>query len=71
MKPLGVQFGIGPNGPTLGCRMPSLVEDRVWEAVQDAIDAGWTVEQFRRECAEAWGESLRDRMKDDMERWRR
>lgn len=71
MKPLGIQLGIGPNGPTLGCRMPTSVEDKVWDAVQEAIEAGWTVEQFRRECAEAWKGLLRDRMNDDMERWQR
>lgn len=39
---------------------PSKVEDAIWEAVELAIDNGWTPEQFKSELADAWAERLRD-----------
>lgn len=63
-KPLGVQVDIGVDGlPRVGCRPPSRVEDSIWDAVAEAIDAGWTPQKFRLEAAEAWETYLRDEAK--------
>lgn len=55
MKPLGM---IG-----LAVIKPSRVEDRIWDSVEEAILAGWSPEQFKREAAQAWSQILRDQAK--------
>jgi hypothetical protein len=57
MKTLGLR--IGGNG-SMSVTKPSKVEDAIWEAVELAIDNGWTPEQFKSELADAWAERLRD-----------
>ena len=39
------------------------VEDAVWEAVEQAIEAGWSPERFKAEIADAWKEKLEDKAK--------
>lgn len=58
-KPPGVRFELGPKGPRLSVTRPSPAEDRIWDAVEEAIDGGWTAERFASEAAEAWREKLR------------
>ncbi len=48
MKPIGISA-------CLEVRMPNQAEDAIWEAVQSAIDSGWTPERFKQESALAWG----------------
>lgn len=57
MKSPGIRLGL--NG-SMRVVMPTRVEDKVWDAVREAIDAGWTPQQFRYEIADAWEEHLRD-----------
>ncbi len=52
-----------------GVHRPSRTEDKLWEAVEEAVIAGWTPEQFRRECAEAWRHALQNDMDDTMKQW--
>ena len=61
-KPLGMD-------PFFRVIQPTSVQDAVWEAVEQAIDAGMTVEQFRREAADCWAEKLRQKAKDDTHAW--
>jgi len=61
MKPLGIAFR--PDASLLVLK-PSRVEDKVWEAVEEAISAGWTPRQFVAEAADAWSQGLRDAAKD-------
>ena len=42
---------------------PSKVKDAIWEAVELAIDSGWTPQQFKNEISEAWREKLNDEVK--------
>ena len=63
MKPLGLGFTASESGIGMSVRRPSKVEDAVWEAVEMAIQSGWTPEQFRNEIADAWREKLRDEIK--------
>jgi len=42
---------------------PSDVEDAVWEAVELAIQSGWTPQQFKNEITDAWREKLNDEAK--------
>lgn len=51
-----------PLGMTLDMRIirPSPVEDKVWEAVREAIDAGWSPARMRAEIGEAWDGLLRE-----------
>jgi hypothetical protein len=58
-KPLGLSIGIGESGLSFEVSRPSKVEDAIWEAVEQAIAHGWTPEQFKRECASAWSDRLR------------
>lgn len=62
MKPLGLT-------PDYVVTMPTPVEDAVWDAVEEAQRSGWTVERFRRECAESWSCVLRERAKRDAVLW--
>ena len=71
MKPSGVRIGIGPNGPVMGVPRITRTEDAIWSAVQEAIDEGWTVEDFRRECASAWAQKLSDEREDAKKAWAR
>lgn len=71
-KPLGCAFTVDEHGlPHIGVRMPSRVEDSVWDAVREAIAAGWTVERFRRECASAWDDALNEDRKSAEKEWSR
>ena len=58
-KPLGLSIGIGESGLSFEVSMPHPVEDAIWEAVEQAIANGWTPERFKRECASAWSDRLR------------
>ena len=71
MKPSGVRIGIGPSGPTMSIPRITRTEDAIWNAVQEAVDEGWTVEQFRRECASAWAQKLRDEREHAQREWAR
>lgn len=53
MKPLGIT-------PFFEVRKPSPTEDAIWEAVQSAIDCGWTPERFKQEASAAWIDKLCD-----------
>jgi len=63
MKPLGIGFGISNGLPTMGVHTPSRVEDAVWDAVEEAISAGWTPAKFRREVIAAWDHELDEQKK--------
>ena len=39
--------------------MPSKAEDKIWDAVEEAIEAGWTPQRFKNEVANAWEEYFR------------
>lgn len=55
MKPLGIVFALNEDvDPVLRVRRPTPAEDAVWQAVEAAIDEGWTPERYRNEAAEAW-----------------
>ena len=64
MKPLGMTAGFT-------IVHPNRTQDRIWDTVEEAINAGWTVEQFRAEAAECWVEALRQRAKSDSDAWNR
>lgn len=58
MKPLGLTLFMQVVHPTRA-------EDKVWEAVQEAICAGWTPVRFMREAREAWHAAKEDEVKAD------
>lgn len=58
MKPNGVVIGVGESGVRIGVRRITRTEDKVWEAVEMAVDEGWSVRQFIAEARAAWGERL-------------
>lgn len=64
MKPLGMT-------PTFQIVKPDRIQDAIYEATQQAIDAGWTVDQFRREAAACWRIYLDERQRLDAEVWRK
>jgi hypothetical protein len=64
-KPLGLSMGTSESGDLrFIVSRPSPVEDAVWEAVNKAIEAGWTPQQFKNEAADAWKQRLTDDAKD-------
>lgn len=60
MKPLGISLFVNGDGPSMRCVTPSPVEDAVWDAVEAAIQAGWTPQRFKSEAAAAWEHELKD-----------
>jgi hypothetical protein len=64
MKPNGLSMRVsGAGGIMFAVSTPSRVEDAVWEAVELAIDSGWTPQQFKNEISDAWREKLNDEAK--------
>ena len=55
-KPLGMT-------PMMQVIRPTPIEDRIWDAVSEAIAAGMTPERFRSEVAQAWEHELREEAK--------
>ena len=64
-KPPGISFSVSESDCALMLKtiFPSKVEDAIWDAVEEAINNGWTPEQFKNEVASAW----KDRLKQDGE----
>lgn len=52
MKPYGMDMAFRVITPTQ-------TEDKIWEAVREAINEGWTPERFKHEAADAWKHALR------------
>lgn len=67
MKPNGIKFEISGGCPR---ERVTPTTDAVWAAIKKAREAGWSVEQFRSECAEAWAQSQREEMRSDEKAWR-
>lgn len=63
-KPNGISLTESNGFPRLSVTHASAAEDAAWEAVRQAIWAGWDAQRFKRECAQAWGELLREDAKD-------
>ena len=40
-------------------KLPNSVQDIIWRAVEESVNAGVTPEDFRREAAECWVEKCR------------
>jgi hypothetical protein len=57
--------------PCFAVRPRNSSVDRIWEAVEDAINAGMTVEQFKREAAEAWADTLKKHADWAAKDWRK
>jgi hypothetical protein len=67
-KPYGLSLGLTADGNLrAGVNHPSRAEDAIWNAVEEAIDAGMTPERFKLEAAQAWEETLHSRAKDAAE----
>ncbi len=72
MKKNGISLGFEEGGlPVMRCRTPSDIEDVIWTAVEKAVDAGWTVKQFRSEAATAWDEALVNEAEEALREWRK
>jgi hypothetical protein len=67
-KPLGIRLEFGGGAHVV---RPDQVENAVWDAVEAAVDAGWTVEEFRRECAEAWRSRLLHEADQARKEWKK
>lgn len=60
MKPIEVGMRVTESGAIgFAVNRPSKVEDAIWEAVEQAIEAGWTPRQFKLEVASAWEQRFR------------
>ena len=64
MKPNGVRIGIQSDGsPTMYVPKITRTEDKIWEAVEEAISEGWTPRQFRIEVEESWEYAIKEKMR--------
>jgi hypothetical protein len=70
-KPPGIQYGITASGPYLRVSPRDRVTDAIYDAVEAALDDGWTVEEFRREAASCWSICLAERKRSDEDAWSR
>jgi hypothetical protein len=43
---------------------PTRAQDKIWDAVSEAVCAGMTVKEFIQEAREAWADELRSAAKD-------
>lgn len=59
-KPLGIGIGLRGNNLVMGVTRSAPFEDRIYDAVEEAIADGLTVAQFIGIVREAWGSTLRD-----------
>jgi len=66
MKPLGIEMTYGNSGLGMCVTKPNTAVDSIWQAVEDAIDANMTPQQFMSEVRKAWDQSRRDQNKADM-----
>ena len=55
-KPLGLRMGADA---TMRVTRPSRVEDAIWNAVEEAVDAHWTPQQVKNEVASAFEEAYK------------
>ena len=69
MKPNGLRLELRNGALEFRVSRPSHVEDAIWKAVEGAVDANWTVESFRAECAEAWRHKQKQDAKADAAQW--
>ena len=58
MKPNGVRFHLDNQGLRLHLHKPTRTEDAIWNAVEEAVNEGWTPKQFMDEVISAWEEKL-------------
>jgi hypothetical protein len=42
----------------------SRVEDKIWDAVEEAVNAGWDAQRFIREAHDGWAHKLSEDAKD-------
>jgi hypothetical protein len=54
-----------PMGMTAGFQIirPTRTEDKVWDAVEEAISENWTPERFIREAQQAWESALKEQIR--------
>lgn len=62
-KPLGIGLSMESGVPHMFVTPINRVTDLIWDAVQEALCANMTPEQFRREASQAWQHYLREEQK--------
>ena len=62
--PNRIALTMGSTGPRLFVRSIDRVEDSIFDAVQEAIAAGWTPIGFLRSVREAWSYALDESKKE-------
>lgn len=63
-KPPGIRLERVDGVPVMRVCQYSRVEDAIWDAVEEAINAGWDARKFRMEAASAWEHRLKEDAKD-------
>ena len=59
-KPPGIGLTVTGDSLSFKIHTASKTEDAIWEAVDIAIDEGWTPEKFKLEAWSAWEQRIRD-----------
>ena len=59
MKPSGIALYADRNSIGLKVHKPTRTEDAIWNAVEEAVNEGWTPAQFKAEVISAWEDKLK------------
>ncbi len=74
-KPNGLNVLLTENGPwitpTLQVTPIDRVADKIWDAVQEARDAGWDLHTFKKEVIEAWEHEVKSDAKEEIKNLRK
>lgn len=63
-KPPGLDF-FGPRGVGLYVTRPTDTENKIYEAVEAAVDSGMSADRFLREVRECWRLALQEKIAAD------
>jgi hypothetical protein len=71
-KPLGIEMLLDPNSGSIGMKVAPMdrIADDIWDVVEAALDANWTLEKFRNEAMACWKYKRDKDTKDDMLGWK-
>jgi hypothetical protein len=68
-KPYGLNLNFEGGGVKWVTTNPSEAENKIWEAVEEAIRAGMPVKRFINEAQSAWGHILQEIADNNYKEW--
>lgn len=71
VKPLGARLALTSKGCSIRVVTPTLAEDAVWSAVEQAIIEGWEPKQFIAEVSSCWEEQRKRDLEEELKEFRK